>query len=216
MKNVIYKFLNALIVYIPLLIMALLAAVTWWLVVITPGMPDMIIRRAKSANPDLEIYNFTAKRFDASGTLRSSLIGDVARQYPLTNTIVVDRVNLMTTESSVEENKIQPPLDTPGIEFFRVTAISDIGIIYNADSVIEFIDNAYITRQPLEAQGNSGKLEFWGNELKILVNENLMVSTQPVDIRRDGIRYTAQGMTFNNNTGILEMKGKVDGTISRE
>lgn len=216
MKNVIQKLLNALIVYIPLLIMALLAGVTWWLVVITPGAPDIVVRRTKSANPDLEVYNFTAKRFDASGTMRSSLIGDVARQYPLTNTIVIDHVNLMTTETSFKENNIQPLLGTAGIEFFRTTAISDTGIIYNADSIIEFLDNAYITRQPLNAQGNSGKIEFWGNELKILVDENIMVSTQPVDIRRDGTRYTAQGMTFNNNTGILEMRGKVDGTISLE
>jgi len=215
MKSLTVRIFDALILSIPLLIMGLLAAVTFWLVVITPEISHIAKTKLLRDAPDLTVNNFIVERFDHNGTLRSNLKADMAYRIPVTNEIIVDRVDMMTTESMDNSSGAQPVLGTPGIDFFRVTAIADRSILHNAESMIELLDSAYVTRQPFGLSGDNEKIEFLGDELKILLEEGKLISDKPVDISQDGTRFTADTMTYDYATNTLQMRGKVIGDSVR-
>lgn len=212
MKQVIHKFFDGLILSLPLLIMSLLCIVTWWLVLIAPEIPSMSKKKVLRDTPDLIMNNFTVERFDESGALRSTLKAIQAQRIPLNKEVMLNNVDLMTTEVAEHNGMPQPVLNTPGIEFYRTTAIADRGFFYNDDSMIELVDNAYVTRQPYLATGNEQKLEFRGNELKIMLAENgKLYSDQPVEITQEGTQFTANTMTYDYLTNTLHMIGRVIG-----
>ena len=211
MKSFPGKLLDALILSIPLLVMVLLAAVSWWLMLITPELSNVAKSKALREEPDLTVNDFTVERFDSSGALRSSLQAEKAERYPATNEIVAYQIDLMTTESTDESENVQPVLGTPGVAFFRVTAVADRSILRNEESMIELLDNAHVTRQPYALQGDAEKIEFRGNELKILLEDGKMFSDQPVDISQEGTRFTANTMVYDYATNTLQLKGRVIG-----
>ncbi|MGL4667598.1 MAG: LPS export ABC transporter periplasmic protein LptC [Saezia sp.] len=211
MRNLLDKFFEALILSIPLLVMGLLAVGTWWLVLITPEISSVVKSRVLRDTPDLIVNDFMLERFDSSGALRSSLTADVARRFPAINEITMDQVDLMTTESTQSSEVAQPVLGSTGINFFKVTAIADRSILHNDQSMIELLDNAYVTRQPYGMQGDREKTEFLGDELKVLLREGKLYSDKPVDISQDGTRFTANAMTYDYATNTLQMTGRVVG-----
>lgn len=85
---------QALSTYLPLLLMALLALATWWLVQNTPA-PEA----AKDAEPprheaDYTMQGFTMQRFGADGRLLLQLNGQQLRHYPDTDTLEIDVVTI--------------------------------------------------------------------------------------------------------------------------
>ena len=215
MRKWLYKCLDTVVIFMPLVIMALLVGATWWLIQVTPHAPDVVVRHLRQT-PDLIVDDFVAERFDASGALRSRLTGDQAQRFPAANRIEIDKVDLMTTESSAQDDQAQPVLHTPGVPFYLITAIADKGYVINGKEIIELHDNAYVTRQPLGAPGNDEKIEFRGDELRMLVNEDKLVSDKPVDITQDGTRFIAQRMIYHNATNVLELLGNVRGNIVQQ
>lgn len=213
MRKTVFFVLDWMLTYVPVIVMALLAAATWWLVEITPTAPEVVEAVEARQEPDYIVDEFMAERFDASGALRSWMTGDQVRRYPAANRIAVDQVNMMTTEIGTDEQQAQPVLGTPGLEFYRTTAIADKGFLLNNNEIIELRDNAYVTRQPLNAQGDAEKVEFRGDELRILVSEDRMVSNKPVDITQDGTRFIADRMIYHNAANTLEMLGDVRGVV---
>lgn len=211
MKSLINKFFDALILSIPLLIMALLAVVTWWLVLITPEISSVVKSRPLRDTPDLIVNDFMLERFDRSGALRSNLKANMAQRFPANNEIIVDQVNLMTTESSQSSEMAQPVLGSPGVSFFKITAIADRSILHHDQSMIELLDNAYVTRQSYGLQGDREKIEFRGDELKVLLGDGKLFSDKPVDISQEGTRFTANKMTYDYATNTLQMSGRVVG-----
>lgn len=213
MRRLLNRILDILLSSAPLFIMVMLAAATWWLVQVTPSGSFTDVERPPREDPDYIVNDFISERFDQSGERRSWLTGDEARRYPAARLVVIDRVKMMSTESNLQDQQKQPVLSTPGIEFFRTTATADQGHIINEGEFIELHNNAYVTRQPLRSQGTAEKIEFRGDELRILVNEELMVSDKPVDITQDGTRFLAKSMIYHNATSTLEMIGAVRGVV---
>ena len=80
--------------YLPLLLMALLALGTWWLVQNTPR-PDApgaaVVPRHEA---DYTMQGFTLQRFGADGRLRVQVEGTQMRHYPDTDTLEIDGVTI--------------------------------------------------------------------------------------------------------------------------
>lgn len=210
-KGLLNKLAHGIALSIPLLVMLSLALVTWWLVLITPEMPDFTKKKPLREDSDLIVYDFSLQRFDSMGALRTDIAATKAERFLLSDQIIVQDIDLISTEALQSIEKSQPALNAKNVDFFRITAIADKGIIHPNQELIEFLDNAYITRQPYELEGAAEKVEFWGDELKVYLDEGHMLSDKPVDISQDGTRFTANAMTYDYAKNTIELRGRVIG-----
>lgn len=80
--------------YLPLLLMAVLAAGSWWLVKNAPGAARTREDVPLRSDPDYTMSRFTLDRFEPTGRLKASMTGEQLRHFPDTDRIEVDRVQL--------------------------------------------------------------------------------------------------------------------------
>lgn len=76
--------------YLPLLMMALLALGTWWLVKNTPRPPPVREAAPPRSEPDYTMSAFVLQRFDAEGRLAVRIEGRELRHFPDTDRIEID------------------------------------------------------------------------------------------------------------------------------
>jgi len=85
---------EALLGYLPLLLMLLLGLATWWLVKNTPLPLPPTEQRAVSNEPDYAMQGFALERYDANGRLKLRIEGAELRHYPATDRIEVDQARI--------------------------------------------------------------------------------------------------------------------------
>ena len=78
-------------IYLPIILMGVLALGTYWLVRNTPifGAPEPappVLHK-----PDYFMHNFAVKTFDATGRLKNEVFGTEGRHYPDTDTLEIAR-----------------------------------------------------------------------------------------------------------------------------
>jgi len=76
--------------WLPLLIMATLAAGSWWLVKNTPLLGGPATTAPLRHDPDYTMRNFELNRMGADGRLRLRVEGEALRHYPDTDTLEID------------------------------------------------------------------------------------------------------------------------------
>lgn len=80
--------------YLPLGVMALLAALTLWLVRVTPLPQGPTAAVAPRHKPDFEMKGFEMQRFGADGAPQAWLRGEAMRHYPDTDMLEFDSVQV--------------------------------------------------------------------------------------------------------------------------
>ncbi|MDH4417364.1 LPS export ABC transporter periplasmic protein LptC [Acidovorax sp. HMWF029] len=200
MIRVIRQGWEQLSIYLPVLLMGLLALGTWWLVRNAP-MPQLPpIDRPVRHQPDYFMKNFSVKSFDATGRLQSEVQGLEARHYPDTDTLEIDRVRMRSVGADG-----------------RLTVATADRALSNADgSEVQLFGNAVVTREPLPAKPGAPaqpRLEFRGEFLHAFTNTERVRSDQPVTLTRGNDRFTADGMEYDNLDQVLQLRGRVRGMI---
>ena len=76
--------------YLPVLLMALLALGSWWLVKNTPLLEPGRAPVPPRHEPDYTMARFMVQRFAPEGPLRTQIEGDELRHYPDTDTFEID------------------------------------------------------------------------------------------------------------------------------
>lgn len=186
--------LDRLTMYLPLLVMLLLAMGSWWLV---RSMPDLW--RAPSQgqvrqDPDYHLERFSTQVFDAQGRSIRTVWGDKARHYPDSDELHIDAVRF----SAVNEE---------GVEM-RGTARQ--GIATGDGERLTLLGQAHVVRP---AHGQTPRLELLGERLVALKTPEKLLSDLPVEILRDRDRFTAKGLDFDMKTGQYALEGRVHGTL---
>ena len=98
----------------------------------------------------------------------------------------------------------------------RVTTASANSALTNADgSEVQLFGNAIVTREPLVRKGQATlpRLEFRGEFLHAWVNDERVRSNQPVTLKRGSDTFTADSMDYDNLDQILNLRGRVHGTL---
>ena len=190
---------DAATVYLPVVLMGLLALGTWWLVrnAPMPQMPRAEVERRHEA--DYFMRDFSVKNFDAAGRLQSELQGSLARHYPDTDTIDIDAVRIRS----------QAPDG-------RVTHATANRALSNGDGTeVQLFGNAVVTREALVLPNGQKqpKLEFRGEFLHAWTQTERVSSNQPVTLTRGKDRFTANSMDYDNLQQVLELRGRVQGTM---
>jgi len=186
-------------IYLPVLLMGMLALGTWWLVRNAPKAPQAAVARAPTHEPDYFMRTFSIKTFDATGRLESEIVGDVARHYLDTDTLEIDKARM---RSVTPEGRV-------------TTATANRALTNSDGSEVQLFGNAIVTRESQSRPGQAPqpRLEFRGEFLHAWLNTERVKSDQPVTLTRGSDRFTADSMDYDNLDQIVQLKGRVRGML---
>ncbi|MBP8298292.1 MAG: LPS export ABC transporter periplasmic protein LptC [Burkholderiales bacterium] len=184
------RLLDTLSSYLSLLMMALLALGSWWLVTNTPLVEAPRVKAPLTHEPDYTMREFLVQRFTPQGTLRAQIEGDTLRHYPDTDTFEVDnpKVRAWAADGGVTDASAKRALS-------------------NADaSEVQLFGDARVTRLPTATDEG---LTFRGEFLHAFLKTERVRSDQPVTFTRGAAVIRADSFTYDNIERIVEMKGHV-------
>lgn len=188
------RLLETVTAYLPVLLMALLALGTWWLVKNTP-LPEAQQPEAPPRHePDYTMQQFQVQRFGADGRLSVQIEGDELRHFPDTDTVEVSH----------------PRIRAIGVDG-RVTRASAQRALSNGDgSEVQLFGNAEVLR---EGAAGEAPIEFRSEFLHAFLLTEKVRSHLPVVVRRGATELRAVGMEYDNLARVIELKGRVRATF---
>ena len=191
---------DRLAVYLPLLLMGLMAMTTYWLVRNTPKLGEAEAQATARHEPDYYMRDFSVKVFEPDGRLKSVIVGAEGRHYPDTDTLEID----------------QPRSRILGAEGRVTTATGARGLVNADGSEVQLFEKAVVVREAtVNAQGLAvPRSELQSDFLHFFANTEQVRSHLPVVmIRGTGDRFTGDGMGFDNLSRTMELHGRVRGVL---
>ena len=186
-------------IYLPVILMGLLALGTYWLARTTPGAAPVFGVRAPVHEADYFLRGFSVKTFDASGRLKSEIQGVEARHFPDTDTTEIEQPRMRSYS-----------------EKGALTVATAIKGISNGDgSQVQLIGIAVVTRETPAAAGTAPapKLEIRGEFLHAYLDQERVKSDKPVTLKRGNDVFEADNMQYDNIDRVMELRGRVHGTL---
>ena len=191
---------ESLSLYLPVILMGVLALGTYWLVRSTPLlMPTGQEVPVARHEPDYFMRKFSVKSFDTAGRLKSEVLGTYARHFPDTDTLEIDLVRI---RSFNEEG--------------RLTTATAKHAVTNAEaSEVQLFGDARVVREPVVDKAGllQPRLEFRGEFLHAFMNTERVKSHLPVELIRGKDKFTADTMDFDNLERVMQLSGRVRGTL---
>ena len=185
--------------YLPVVLMGVLALGTYWLVRSTPLAMQAEQETPARHEPDYLMRKFSVKTFDGSGRLKSEVLGSNARHYPDTDTMEIDLVHI---RSFNEEGRL-------------TTATAGRALTNGDASEVQLIGNARVVREPVvdKAGQPQPRMEYRSEFLHAFMNTERVISHKPVELIRGNDHFTADTMDFDNLDGVMQLRGRVKGIL---
>lgn len=191
---------DRLAVYLPIVLMALMAMTTYWLVRNTPVIGDAELEADPRHVPDYFMRDFSVKVFGADGKLKSEMVGIEGRHYPDTDTLEIDHPHIRIINP---EGRI-------------TTAVAKRGLINADGSEAQLFEKAVVVREATtNAQGVAvPRTELQSDFLHLFANTEEVRSHLPVVlVRGAGDRFSGDGMDYDNLDRVMQLNGRVRGTL---
>ncbi|MCL4801353.1 MAG: LPS export ABC transporter periplasmic protein LptC [Burkholderiales bacterium] len=176
----------------PVVLVAVLAGMTFWLERLVQGPEGQLQRRAPGV-PDFVIEGLKATTMNAAGEAEYTLSAERMTHFPDTDSTEVEAPRL-----------VQWAEDAPPV---RVAA--DRGTVAGDGKELHLHGNVVITR---DAAGKSGELRMETRYLRVDPDAEIASTPEHVIITYDGSRLEGVGMEFNQRTRTLELRSQVSGT----
>jgi lipopolysaccharide export system protein LptC len=187
---------DRLSIYLPVMLMGLLALGSYWLLRATPKAPEPAAERPVSGEPDYFMRRFSVRSFDANGNLRAEVLGDEARHHPDDDRVEIDNARLR----NLGENR-------------AITTATAVRVTTNSDNTRFVLEgNAVVVREGgRDDQGQPlPRLEFRGEYLLVELEPTERISSdQAVELIREGDRLTAQRMVYDGAASVATFQGRV-------
>ena len=175
--------------YLPLLLMAALAAGTGWLVKNTPQRPAEAAAGVQRQTPDYSMQGFAITRFDPAGRVALRIDGVLMRHFPATDRLDIDSVHIQA---------IAPD--------GRVTDARARHALANGDgSEVQLIGDAVVRAQLADGDVLTVRGEF----LHAFLRFEQLRSSLPVHLTRRGVDIQAGGLDYDHVQQRLHLSGPV-------
>jgi lipopolysaccharide export system protein LptC len=190
---------DRLSIYLPIMLMGLLALATYWLVRSSPQAEPQAAGQPLRKDPDYLMERFSVKTFDSEGRLKSEVQGEQARHYPHTDVLEIDQVRVRSFSR----------------RGYVTTATARRAVANSDASEVQLIGDARVVREAtIDRSGATlPRVSFRGEFLHAYLNEERIKSHKPVELTRGNDSITADSMDFSNFDQIMEMRGRVRGTL---
>ena len=189
-----------LVVYLPVVLMGVLALATYLLARNTPVFGPAPGQQAATHDPDYFLRRFSVKNFDAKGRLTSEIFGTEARHYPDTDILEIDEPRVRAFNERGE----------------LTTATARRGLSNADGSEVQLLGNAVVTREAVTLPDGRERprVRIQGDFLHAFMRAEQLKSNKPVVIERGTDRFSADSLDFNNLDLLLKMQGRVRGTLA--
>ena len=191
--------LDRLSIYLPVILMGVLAMGSYWLLRATPAPLVPEVASPPTHDADYFMRRFKVQSFEVSGLLKSELAGSEIRHYPDTDTLEIDQVRM---HSYSREGQL--------------TVITAQKALSNGDgSEVQFFGNARVVRDAYSDV--SGKLvpriELRSEFLHAVMDTERITTPKPVELIRGNDRFTGDAMDYDNINRVMELRGRVHGVL---
>jgi lipopolysaccharide export system protein LptC len=180
--------------YLPLLLMGLLAASTWWLVKNTPQGDDQSADKPPREAPDYTMTGFSIIRFSPEGQVVLRIAGDTLRHFPATDVLEIEGVRI---------HAIAPDGRTTNATAQRALANGD-------GSEVQLLGGARVISQLDGAE----VLDLQGEYLHAFLRFERIRSHLPVRLRHGGTETRAGGLDYDHRQQLLQLNGPVRSTLA--
>ena len=188
------RLLDALSVYLPLIVVALLASGSWWLVRSIPALSSPEANKPVRQDPDYRLSDFSVKSFNATGQMTREITGKKAQHFPATENLQIEEIRIFAQNDNRSRMSAQALQGVASDDGTQVTLVGQAQAIQHA-------------------QENRPQIELRGERLVALPDEDRVLSHDLVHITRGRDVFTANTMNFNSNTGEYVLQGRVRGTL---
>jgi lipopolysaccharide export system protein LptC len=188
------RLLDALSLYLPLIVVAMLASGSWWLVRSIPALTSPEANRPDRQEPDYRLSDFSVKAFNATGQMTREITGKKAQHFPATENLQIEEIRIFAQNDNGSRMSAQALQGVASDDGTQVTLVGQAQTIQHA-------------------QENRPQIELRGERLVALPDEDRVLSDDPVHITRGRDVFTANTMNFNSNTGEYVLQGRVRGTL---
>jgi lipopolysaccharide export system protein LptC len=189
-----HRLWDALSVYLPLIVLGLLASGSWWLVRSISPLSTPETNKPVRQDPDYRLSDFSVKSFDATGQMTREITGKSAQHFPGTQDLRIEDIRIFAQNDRGA----------------RLHAKAKQGIASDDGAKVTLLGQAQAIKH---SQGNRPQIELRGERLVALPDDNRIESTDPVQITRDRDVFTANTLNFNSNTGEYVLQGRVRSTL---
>jgi lipopolysaccharide export system protein LptC len=193
---------DRLSIYLPIILMGVLALGTYWLVRSTPVFEAAAPEQPARHEPDYFMQKFAIKTFDARGRLKSEVRGLEARHYPDTDTLEIDQVHIRSFSDKG-----------------RLTTATAQRALSNSDSSeVQLIGQAVVVREAAVDRSGEAipRMSFRGEFLHVYMDTERVISHKPVELMRGQDRFTAETMDYDNVDQVMQLRGRVRGLLVPE
>ncbi len=192
--------LERLSIYMPVVLMGLLAMGSYWLLRSTPpAVVPTPIQAAVHEATDV-MRRFSVRTYAGDGTLKSEVFGQEARRFPDDRSMEIDhaRIRVIDPNGSVITAEAERIWVNAGHEEYELTG------------------NAVVVREAatLPAGQVLARLEFQGEHLYIYAQDQRLLSRRPVLLLRGADRITADRMDWSEREGVAHLAGRVRAHLS--
>lgn len=191
---------DRLSIYLPIVVMGLMALGTYWLVQNSPKPDAPVVERPVRHEPDYFMKDFSVTTFVESGRLKSEVFGVAARHFPDSDMLEIDRIRIRSFD---EQGRL-------------TTATANRALTNDDASVVELFGNARLVReaQPDRSGNVVPRIEFRGEYLHANTDTERVKSNQPVQLRRGNDVFVGDTIDYDNVNQIMVMEGRVKGLIN--
>lgn len=185
--------------YLPVVVMALLAAGVYWLVRNTPEPVAPAVDAPARQDPDYFMRGVSLQRFDAQGAPRSRMWGDEARHFPATGELEVDNVRL---HAIGETGEVLIATATRGVaneDYSELRLYGDARVVRLADARRD--DTGTCLVRP--------RLELRSEFLHVYVDDKRVVTDQPSELWRDQSVIRSDRLELDERSQQATFEGRV-------
>ncbi|MEN7526695.1 LPS export ABC transporter periplasmic protein LptC [Cupriavidus sp. DL-D2] len=182
---------------LPLLLMAIVAGSTFWLVQLNSPSTGTDQSRTKRHEPDYWMERFSATELAADGTTKIRFTGVKMVHFEDDQTYDVTKPAMRAFQPD------RPP----------VTANANRGVMNAEGTIIDLYGNAVIVRQAGVDPSKDPRMTATSQYFQLLVNDDIVKTDKNVELTRGPSVMTANGLIFNNVTREVQLLGNVRGTI---
>ena len=191
--------IDRLVLVLPLLMVAMLALGSYWMVRSAPGVDTGELPRPPDDTPDYLIEGFTVQKFDANGRLSALLQGASAQRLPDAPWIEIQKFTFRSTDAQ-GQGKL---------------ASADQGLSNPDNNEFQLSGNARMVREAHPA-GDYPRLEIRGDFLHVWTEPEKVESDRPVQIVHGKHRIRADSVQYDGTTRALQMDGRVQAIFVNE
>jgi lipopolysaccharide export system protein LptC len=189
------KHLEAVVAWLPMILLLSMLWVSAWLVRNAPTALSAGLMRASSHEPDYFAHSFTLKVYSLEGQLKSLLQGESSVHYPDT------LINLVE----------QPVVYAVARSGRLTTAVANRSLSNEDGSEIQLIGQAVVHKEGLATLEPSMTLrsEF----IHLFANTDRVVTYAPVKIERGQNSFTANSLKADNLNQFFQLQGRVKAVL---